>query len=176
MRYASAIAAILVALPVQAADLGKPATLADIQSLPPPSLARCYAETSVTGTFLRTDRVASYGIGGGCDATLANLVIGGGLRGDWTDGAGIAVGSVFAKLGIAINNGATLYGLAEWKVPDWKIKDAGQLALGAGGELSLSIINPNLSLFAEGTVGAAKFGATATKDDVNTRLGLRYRW
>jgi len=93
MRKVAALTAILAASPALAADLGRPATLADIQSLPPPSLARCYAETSVTGTFLRTDRVASYGIGGGCDATLASLVIGGGLRGDWTDGAGIAVGS-----------------------------------------------------------------------------------
>ena len=68
--------------------------------------------------------------------------------------------TVAAKLGISINNGATLYGLAEWKVKDLKLGQSGQLAIGGGSELSLSIINPNLSVFAEGTFAAAKFGAT----------------
>jgi len=175
MRKALAIAVILAALPVQAADKGSPATLEDIIALRNPSLGRCYVETSVAGTFLRADREAGIGIGGGCDMTLANLVIGSGIRGDWKDGAGNAVGSIFAKLGVMINNGATIYGLAEWKVPEWKVKDAGQLALGGGAELSLAIINPKLSIFSEATYAATKWG-TATKDDANVRMGLRYKF
>lgn len=176
MRYLPAIAAILLSTSALAADKGVPATLDEIIALKTANPTRCYVETSLAGTFLRADRIASYGIGGGCDVTLANLVMGGGMRGDWTDGAGNAAGSIFAKLGVALNSATVVYGLAEWKVPDWKVKDAGQLALGGGAELGLSIINPALSLFAEGTVVATKFGSTATKDDVNTRLGLRYRF
>jgi hypothetical protein len=175
MRYAAALAVILAATPALGADKGAPATFTDIMAIKAASPARCYVETSVAGTFLRADRVANYGIGGGCDLTLANMVIGGGLRGDWTDGAGTAAGSIFAKLGISINNGAVVYGLAEWKVPEWRIKDAGQRGLGAGAELSLNMINPNLSVFSEGTWAASKFG-TATKDDVNARIGLRYKF
>jgi len=175
MRYAAALAVILASTPALGADKGAPATFQDIIALKAASPARCYVETSVAGTFLRADRQSNLGIGGGCDLTLANMVIGGGLRGDWKDGAGTAAGSIFAKLGISINNGAVVYGLAEWKVPEWKIKDAGQLGLGAGAELSLSIINPNLSVFSEGTWAASKFG-TATKDDVNARVGLRYKF
>jgi len=178
MRKALVFAAILLALSgcrSAAADLGKPATFEDIIALKGASPARCYVETSVAGTFLRADRQANVGIGGGCDLTLANMVLGGGIRGDWKDGAGTAAGSIFAKLGIAINNGAVIYGLAEWKVPEWKIKDAGQLGLGGGAELSLNIINPKISIFTEGTWAASKFG-TATKDDVNARVGLRYKF
>lgn len=177
MRKALVFAAILAAaLPVQAADKGAPpATVEDIIALRNTSLARCYVETSVAGTFLRAEREASAGIGGGCDATLANLVIGAGVRGDWKDGAGTAAGSIFAKLGVAINNGATVYGLAEWKIPEWKIKDAGQLAIGAGAEISLNVINPNLSIFSEATYAATKWG-TASKDDANVRAGLRYKF
>lgn len=176
MRYAAAIAVILAATPALGADKGAPATLDEIIALKTANPTRCYVETSLAGTFLRADRIASYGIGGGCDVTLANLVIGGGMRGDWADGAGNAAGSIFAKLGVALNSATVVYGLAEWKVPEWKVKDAGQLALGGGAELGLSIINPALSLFAEGTVVATKFGALATRDDVNTRIGLRYRF
>lgn len=175
MRKVAAIAAaaLALALPAQAADKGKPATLEQLISAPGNPLAGCYVETSIAGTFLRSDREAQAGIGGGCDAILANLVIGGGIRADMADWRN--TGSIFAKLGIKINNGATIYGLAEWKVPEWKVKDAGQLALGAGSELQLQLINPNLSIYAEGTFAATKFG-TATKDDIATRLGLRYRF
>ena len=176
-KFAVPAAALLaLALPASAADKGSPpATLEQLLAQQSKSLAGCHVETSVAGTYLAnaTARDAIVGIGGGCDAILANLVIGGGIRADWGDLAN--TGSIYAKLGISINNGATVYGLAEWKVPGWKIKDAGQLAIGGGAELSLSIINPNLSMFAEGTFAATKFGA-ATRDDVTTRLGLRYRF
>lgn len=175
MRYVAALAVIFAATPALGADKGKPATFQDIIALQDPRPTRCYVETSVAGTFLRADRQASAGIGGGCDVTLANMVIGAGIRGDWADGKGNAAGSIFAKLGISINNGAVVYGLAEWKIPEWKVKDAGQLGIGGGAELSLSIINPNLSVFGEGVFAASKFGL-ATKDDVTTRLGLRYRF
>jgi len=171
-----AAAALALALPAHAADKGgPPATLDQIMALSDRKAGSCHVETSVTGTYLRADRDASFGIGGGCDALLSNLIIGAGFRADWTDGAGDAVGSVYAKLGIAINAGATLYGLAEWKVPGWDVGNAGQLAIGGGAELKLEFINPALSVFAEGTFAATKFGA-ATKDDVNSRLGLRYRF
>lgn len=178
MRKALVFTAILLALSgcrSEAADKGAPATFEEVLALKTASPARCYVETSVVGTFLRADRQASAGIGGVCDVTLANMVIGGGIRGDWRDGAGVAAGSVFAKLGLSINNGAVIYGLAEWKIPEWKIKDAGQLAIGGGAELSLSIINPNLSIFSEATYAATKWG-TATRDDANVRAGLRYKF
>lgn len=160
-----------------AADLGKPKdmTFEDLlkAKAPQPQSTTCYVETSVAGTFLRDTREAQAGIGGGCDAKLYNLIIGGGLRADISDWQN--TGSVFMKLGVAINSANTIYGLAEWKVPEWKIDKAGQVAIGAGAELKLELINPGLWLFGESTFAATKWGQ-ATKDDLNVRTGLRLRF
>lgn len=172
MRYLAAIAVIFAAVPAFAADKGAPATFEQIIAAKDRP-ATCHVEASAAGTFLRDNREAQFGAGMGCDVILANLLIGGGLRADFADWRN--TGSIFAKLGVSINNGAHLYGLLEWKVPEWKVKDAGQLAVGAGAELKLDIINPNLWGFAEASYAATKWG-TATKDDVNTRLGLRYKF
>lgn len=176
MRKMIALAALALALSgckASAADKGE-MTLDQFLNTPAKKLGGCFVESSVVGTFLRADREAQGGIGGGCDAVLANLILGAGIRADWADWRN--AGSIFAKLGVKINNGVDVYGLAEWKIPEWKVRDAGQLAIGAGTEIKLDIINPALSMFGEGTVAATKFGTAATKDDVTARFGLRYRF
>lgn len=136
------------------------------------TLSRCYVETSVAGTFLRAgDREATGSIGGGCDFAVNDMVLGAGIRGDFGD---IQSGAAFVKLGYALNPHLTAYGLAAWVVPEWKIKDAGALHLGAGAETSVQAIK-GLSLFAEASAAAAKTG-TATRDDVLIRGGLRFRF
>lgn len=174
MRYLLPVIAALIAVPALAADKGKIATLDDLIEKKSPNYTTCFVETSAAGVFLREAREAQGGAGVGCDAKLYNLLIGGGVRADFSDWRN--TGSIFAKIGVFINNGAAVYGLAEWKVPEWKVKDAGQLALGAGAELKLDIINPGLWAFVEGTADATKFGSTATKDDITTRLGLRFKF
>lgn len=173
MRKLSLIAAVLaLALPAHAADKGQPATFEDIIALRDRPVS-CYVETSVAGTFLRDTREAQAGIGGGCDVKAANLILGAGIRADFADWRN--AGSLFAKLGVALNAGAIVYGLAEWKMPDWKPQDAGQLAIGAGGEVKLELLSPSLWLFSEGTFSATKWGQ-ATKDDVTGRVGLRFKF
>lgn len=175
MRYLLPVIAALIASPALAADKGQPhVTLDQMLLAPTPSRATCFVETSAAGVFLRDDRQAQGGAGVGCDAKLYQLLVGGGVRADFSGWRN--TGSVFARVGVFINNGAVVYGLAEWKVPEWKVRDAGQLALGAGAELKLDIVHPGLWAFAEGTADATKFGATATKDDVTTRLGLRLKF
>lgn len=174
-----AAAAVAFAAPchrASAADKGgKAATLDDLlKDRASPNSTACFVETSVTGVFLRSDRQAQGGAGVGCDAKLYNLLIGGGVRADFSDWRDS--GSLFAKVGMYVNSGVALYGLAEWKVPAWKIRDAGQLALGAGTEIKLELINPNLWIFTEGTIAATKFGPTATKDDIAARTGLRFKF
>ncbi|MEQ1670121.1 MAG: hypothetical protein ABL893_04600 [Hyphomicrobium sp.] len=170
----SIAAALALALPAHAADkAGPPATFEQIVAARANSTA-CYVETSVTGVFLRDTREAQAGAGFGCEAKLFNLLIGGGLRADLSDWQN--TGSIYMKLGVAINSGVNLYGLAEWKVPEWKVKDAGQLALGAGTEIKLELINPGLWFFTEGTIAATKFGPLATKDDIAARTGLRLKF
>lgn len=177
MRKLLIAAVLALSVPAHAADKnGPPATLDQILALE--SLKRpmtCNVELSAAGTFLKAGpREASGGFGGGCDVIAANLLIGAGLRADFADWRNS--GSLFAKIGLVLNSGAHLYGLAEWKVPEWKVKDAGQLHLGAGGELKLEIVNPNLWIFTEGTIAATKFGPLATKDDIVVRTGARYRF
>lgn len=175
MRYIPAVAAALLASGALAADKGAPhATLDQMLLAPSQNRATCFVETSAAGVFLRDNREAQGGAGVGCDAKLYQLLIGGGVRADFSDWRN--TGSIFARLGVYLNNGAVAYGIAEWKVPEWKVKDAGQLAIGAGAELKLDIINPGLWAFVEGTADATKFGAPATKDDVTTRLGLRLKF
>ena len=155
------------------ADLAKPATPKQIAELPLPSMQGCYVEASAAGTFLRAgNRDAIGGIGGGCDAILSGILLGGGLRADFGDAT---AGSVFAKLGVMVNSSLALYGLAEWKVPDWKIKDAGQASIGAGLETRIQWVD-GLSLFAEGTTSVSKSGPNTTTDDVQVRLGARRRF
>lgn len=160
-----------MATAAHAADKGVPATLDQILAMPDRKASTCHVEVSAAGVALRNDREAQFGAGVGCDAILANLLIGGGFRGDFADWRNTA--SIYAKIGLAINNGARVYGLAEWKVPELKIKEAGQLAVGAGAELKLEFINKNFWLFGESTVAATKFGALATKDDWTNRIGVR---
>lgn len=176
MRKLPILAAFLaLASPAVAADKGKPpATLDDLLKDRAPNYTTCFVETSATGVFLRDNREAQFGAGVGCDARLYNLLIGGGVRADFSDWRN--TGSIFARVGMFINNGAVVYGLAEWKVPEWKVKDAGQLAIGAGAELKLEILAPGLWAFAEGTADATKFGPAATKDDVTARVGVRYKF
>jgi hypothetical protein len=168
------VSALAFAPVAHAADKGKPATLADIMALPErPASVSCYVETSVAGTFLRDDRQASAGIGGGCDTRIAALILGGGIRADFSDFRD--AGSIFARIGLPLNSGATVYGLAEWKMPGWSPKDTGQLAIGGGGEVKLDLLSPNMWLFSEATYAASKWGQT-TADDVTGRLGLRWKF
>lgn len=157
MRKVLACAA-LIALPAHAQDM--------------PSLKGCYVETSVAGTFLAAGpREGQLGAGLGCDTRIDLIVLGGGIRGDFGD---FKSGSAYAKLGFALNPHLHLYGLGEWKVPDWKIRSAGQLHIGAGVETS--VLFNGVSAFLEGTTSLAKFGPAAANEDIAIRLGARYRF
>lgn len=161
MRKVAVVAAALaLADPAQAQDLA--------------TLKGCYAETSLAGTFLAAGpREATGAIGGGCDMTMANVTVGGGIRATWGD---FTAGSVFGKLGVLLNPFASVYALGVWSVPDWKIAKVGQLSLGAGTEISIHSLVPHMSLFAEGTIGVSKFGPATSRDDIETRIGVRYRF
>lgn len=172
MRYIAAIAAIFTALPAVAADKGAPATLDQILAMEPfKRPVACYVEASATGVSLKDDREAQGGLGGGCDLTLANLVLGGGIRADFADWRNN--GSIFMKFGVAINQGANAYLIGEWKVPEWKVDKAGQLMIGGGADIRLSIINDRLRAFGEVTTEASKFGALADKHEWNGRIGFK---
>lgn len=137
------------------------------------TLKGCWVETSVAGTFLRTGpREATGSIGGGCDLTLDKLVVGAGIRADFGDD--IKAGALFGKLGLAINPSTHVYALVSWNVPDWKVKDAGQLHLGLGAETQFML--KGFSLFSEATTAVSKFGPAATRDDIQVRVGARYRF
>lgn len=170
-----AAAALALATVAHAADKGgPPATLEEIIALRQSPLSGCYAETSVAGLFLaQGDRKAAGSIGLGCDARLDRVVIGGGFRADMGDSTATA-GSAYLKLGLALNPHLHLYGLGAWVVPDWKIRDVGQLHLGAGVETS--VLWNGVSAFVEGTTAVSKFGAAASRDDIVMRLGARYRF
>lgn len=178
MKHIPLIAALLAfSAPALAADLNKPdATFEDIlrmRGVTSP-LSGCFVETSVAGTFLREgSRDAQAGIGGGCDTKLGNAIVGAGIRADFMD---LKSGSLFGKLGFLVNPSTSIYALASWSVPDWEIKNAGQLNLGAGSEMSIANLVPNTSLFVEGTTSVSKFGPAASRDDVSVRLGARYRF
>ena len=172
-KFAVAAAALLALTPAHAADKGEPpATLEQLIAMPPPSLGGCYVETSAAGTFLAAgNRMAAGGIGFGCDTRLGLAVVGGGLRGDFAD-AGTA-GTIYGKLGLALNPHFHAYGLLAWTAPDWKVRNVGQLHLGAGVETS--VLFNGLSGFIEGTTAVSKAG-TSDRNDVVIRLGLRYRF
>lgn len=159
MRKVAAITAMLV--------LATPALGQDLTAL-----NGCYLESSVAGTFLAAgDRQSQGSIGAGCDVAAGMVTIGGGIRADWGDWTS---GSLFGKAGLFVNPNLALYGLGEWRVRDWRIKDAGQLQLGAGVETT-AFFN-GISAFAEATTSVAKFGPSAARDDVLIRLGARYRF
>ena len=77
--------AAMIALPANAADKGSPPPATLDQIISGSNLKGCYIESSIAGTYLRSDRAAIAGIGGGCDAVLANMVIGAGIRANWGD-------------------------------------------------------------------------------------------
>jgi len=177
MRKVAIIAAALVALvsPATAADKGGPhATLEQILTAKPSALSGCFVEAGLQGTFLAAgDRLANGSLGLGCDAKIGIGIIGGGIRGLFgeTEGRG---GSFYGKLGFALNPHVGLYGLIDWRIKDWKARDLGQLALGAG--LETTLFRDGLSGFIEASTPVAKWGAGVTKDDVLTMAGLRYRF
>ena len=170
----AAIALAALCAPATAADLGgpKPATLAQIQAMPPPSpLGGCYAEGSIAGTFLAAgDRNAALGAGVGCAAVTGIVIVGGTIRGDFSTDKSVTFAP---RVGILINPNLAVYGLGEYKMPNLTA-GKGQLALGAG--LETSIGTKGLSAFVEATAGVASFGPNVSRDDVTTRFGLRYRF
>lgn len=176
MRKIALIAAAFLALatPATAADKGgPPATLEQLINMKPKALSGCFVEAGLAGTFLAAgDRAATGVIGMGCDAKLNVGIIGAGFRGHFGDND-VAGGSVYGKLGFALNPNVGLYGLIEWRVKDWRIKDVGQLHLGAGLETTLFV--DGLSGFIEATTGVSKFGPGVAKDDIGTLVGLRWR-
>jgi hypothetical protein len=173
MRKLPIIAAFLaLATPAMAADKGKVATLDDLIEKRSPTHTACYVETSVTGVFLRSTREAQAGGGLGCEAKLYNLLIAGGMRADASDWRNTA--SINARVGVYLNNGANAYVWASWNVPDFKIKQAGEAMVGAGAELKLDIINPQLRAFLESGVAASKFGTEGQKDAIENRFGFRF--
>jgi hypothetical protein len=173
MRKLPIIAAFLAfAAPALAADKGKPEAKLEHLLAPQTSATTCYVETSVTGVFLRSTREAQAGGGVGCEAKLYNLLIAGGIRADASDWRN--TGSINARIGLFLNNGANAYVWASWNVPEWKVKQAGEAMVGAGAELKLDIINPHLRAFLESGVAASKFGTDGQKDAIETRLGFRY--
>lgn len=178
MRYIAAFAGMVLALiatPASAADKGgPPATLEQIIAAAPKALSGCYAEAGLQGTFLAAgDRLANGVLGLGCDAKIGMGIIGGGIRGFFgeTEGRG---GSLYGKLGFALNPHVGLYGLIDWRIKDWKARDLGQLALGAG--LETTLFWDGLSGFVEASTPIAKWGTGVTKDDVLTMAGLRWRF
>lgn len=178
MRKVAIIAAALVALvsPAAAADKGSPpATLEQIINAPAPkALSGCYAEAGLQGTFLaQGDRLANGALGFGCDAKLGLGIIGGGFRAFFGESEGRG-GSLYGKLGFALNPHVGLYGLVDWRIKDWKARDLGQLALGAG--LETTLFRDGVSGFIEASTPIAKWGTGVTKDDVITMVGLRYRF
>jgi hypothetical protein len=137
-------------------------------------LSRCYVEAGLAGTFLAAgDRHAQGSVGGGCDLTLnAHVFVGAAIRADLGDSSA-AVAT--ARLGYNLNPHLSLYGIAGWANPEFRIdRKSGQLILGLGAETSVGAIK-GLSLFGEATTAAAKVG-DATTDDVTTRAGLRWRF
>lgn len=181
MRRILATAAAFAALGLTSqlarpADLGTPATLDQIMAMggPASTLTRCFVEGAAVGTFLVAgDRQAHGSIGVGCDMAVSAVSIGASIRADLGDSRHLGLA---ARLGYAINPHVTAYGLAEWRIPDFEIANAGSLHLGAGLESAVSNLVRGLSVFGEASVAAAKFGSAATRDDVSTRAGLRYRF
>lgn len=169
--FLAGVACIAVPLS-RAADLGGPKTVTVTKEDTLPALRGCFAETALTGTFLRVgDRQATGTIGGGCDAKLGVAIIGGGVRAGFGD---VTSGQAYARVGLAVNPLLVTYGLVSWTVPDWKVKTVGQLGVGLGVETA--VLFNGLSAFAEGTTAVGKFGPGVSTDDITITVGGRYRF
>jgi hypothetical protein len=168
------IALALIASHAHAADKGgPPATLEQIIAATPSALRGCYVEAGLAGTFLAAgDRASNGALGAGCQVRIDRAFIGANIRGffgeDQTRG-----GSLGARLGFALNPNVDLYGLVDWRAPDFKMGSVGQLYVGGGLETTLFV--EGLSAFAEGSFAVSKWGG-ATKDDFATIIGLRWRF
>jgi hypothetical protein len=178
MRKVAIIAAAALlawATPAPAADKGgPPATLEQIIAASPSALRGCYVEAGLAGTFLAAgDRTANGALGGGCNLKIDRAFIGANIRGffgeDQTRG-----GSLGARLGFALNPNVDLYGLVDWRAPDFKLGSVGQLYVGAGLETTLFV--EGLSGFVEASTAVSKWGAGTSRDDVATIIGLRWRF
>ena len=134
-------------------------------------LKGCYGEAAAAGQFLKAgDRQSAGVVGLGCDVSLDRIIVGGGLRARFGDAD---AGSLYARLGLAVNANLTVYGITELKSIDWKFKDTRQLQLGLGAETTA--FSDQISVFVEGTTSVAKFGPLASRDDVEMMIGLRWR-
>lgn len=136
--------------------------------------SKCFVEAGIAGTFLAVgERHAQGSVGGGCDLAInAHAFAGASLRADLGDTSAAVVS---ARLGAHVNPHLSLYGIAGWSVPEFKLdRKAGQLVLGGGVETAVGAV-PDLSVFGEATVAAAKVGA-ATTEDLSIRAGIRRRF
>jgi hypothetical protein len=155
-----------------AADLGKPATVEQIAKMPPPSpFQGCFVEASVAGTFLAAgDRVGAGAVGMGCLAKIpGTIIIGGGIRQEI--GNSVNSGEIFGRFGFKLNDHVDLYVPLIWKAPNWSVANTGSLNVGLGVETNA--FSDNITLFAEGATAVAQIGS-ATKDDITTRVGIRF--
>lgn len=173
MRKAIVAAFLALAAPALAADKGKPEAKLDHLLKGTTQLGSCSLEVSGSGVIIRNDRQGQYGAGVGCDTRLYNLLIGGGIRADFSDWRD--VGSVYMRMGVYLNNGAAVYGIGTYKMPKWDPKAAGQFGIGLGTEIKLDIVNPNASMFIEGTMDASKYGTASFKDEAVIRAGVNYK-
>ena len=165
------LAFILGVSSARAADLGKPSTIEQIAAAKPYSpLAGCYGEISAAGQFLAAgDREAQGTLGHGCTVrTIGVVIVGGGARMDL--GNAVNSGSIYGRLGMALNPHLDWYGLAEWKTPNWHLTSTGQLYLGAG--LETNLFKDNVVGFIEGSHAIATIGS-ASRDDTLIRAGVR---
>jgi len=177
MRKVAIIAAALVALvsPVTAADKGGPhATLEQILTAKPSALSGCFVEAGLQGTFLAAgDRASNGALGAGCQLRIDRAFLGANIRGFFGE-AETRGGSLGARLGFALNPNVDLYGLLDWRAPDFKLGSVGQLYAGAGLETTLFV--DGLSGFVEASTAVSKWGAGTSRDDVATIIGLRWRF
>lgn len=158
---------------VRAADLGQPVIVPPGAAVSHP-LQGCFLELSATGQFLEAgDREATGSVGLGCDFPLGyNLMAGAGARAEI--GEDIHSGSVHARLGVMLNSNLMVYGLAEWRARDIKFGDNGALYIGAGAETTIVI--DRLSAFVEASTTVSEFGPATELDDMQIRIGARYRF
>lgn len=156
-----AASAMLALSPIASAD-GLPGTTV---------LKGCYLEAGASGQFLAAGERQSVGsVGLGCDVNLDKIIVGGGVRARFGDAD---AGSLYGRLGLAINANLMVYAIADLKSNDWKVKDNRQLQLGFGAETTA--FSEQVSVFVEGTTAVAKFGPLAAKDDIEFMIGLRWR-
>lgn len=176
IAIAAGLALALIATPAPAADKGggpPAATLEQIIAASPSVLRGCYVEAGLAGTFLAVgDRTANGVAGFGCNVKVERVFLGANVRGFFGE-AETRGGSLGLRMGFAVNPHADLYALVDWRAQDFKLGSAGQVYLGGGAEIALPV--DGLSAFAEGAWAASKWGS-ATRDEVSTTIGLRWRF